>query len=85
MSWGVACRQLGSRIAVAVAVAMVQASSCSSNSTPSLGTSVCHRCGPKKEKGGKKVELFNHLDVLFYTFKLECSLVDGNIFPAIMH
>ena len=32
-----------------VAVAMVQASSCSSGSTPSLGTSICCR-GPKKKK-----------------------------------
>ena len=33
---------LGSGIAVAV----VQASSCSSNSIPSLGTSICCACGP---------------------------------------
>ena len=26
---------------------MVEAGSCSSDSTPSLGTSICHRCGPK--------------------------------------
>ena len=31
------------------AVAVVQGSSCSSNSTPSLGTSICHRCIPKKK------------------------------------
>ena len=31
-----------------VAVAVVQASSHSSDLTPSLGTSICHRCGPKK-------------------------------------
>ena len=31
-----------------VAVAMVQAGSCSSDSPPSLGTSKCHRCSPKK-------------------------------------
>ena len=30
-----------------VAVAVVQAGSCSSNSTPSLGTSRCPKCGPK--------------------------------------
>ena len=35
--------QLRSGIAVAVAV------SCSSDSTPSLGTSICHRCGHKKK------------------------------------
>ena len=40
--------QLGSRTAVAVAVAW--ASSCSSDSIPSLGTSICPRYGPKKKK-----------------------------------
>ena len=44
--------QLGSHIAVAVAVA----GSCGSNWTPSLGTSICCRCGPKKRK--KKVEVY---------------------------
>ena len=33
-----------------VAVAVVWASSYSSDETPSLGTSICHRCGPKKKK-----------------------------------
>ena len=33
-----------------VAVAVVQACSCSSNLTPSLGTFLCHGCGPKKKK-----------------------------------
>ena len=37
---------LGSCIAVAVG----EASKCSSDSTPSLGTSICHGCGPKKSK-----------------------------------
>ena len=41
---------LGSCVAVAVA----QGSSCSSDSTPSLGTSICCRCGPKKTKEKKK-------------------------------
>ena len=36
-----------------IAVTVVQASRCSSNSTPSLGTSICHGCSPKKQK--KKV------------------------------
>ena len=36
--------QLGSSVAVAV----VQACRGSSDSTPSLGTSICCRCGPKK-------------------------------------
>ena len=38
--------QLGSHVAVAVA----QASSCSSSWRPNLGTSICHGCGPKKKK-----------------------------------
>ena len=33
-----------------VAVTMAVASSCSSDLTPSLGTSICHRCSPKKTK-----------------------------------
>ena len=41
---------LGSCIAVAVTVA----SSCSSGWTPSLGTSICHRCSSKKRKEKKK-------------------------------
>ena len=40
---------LGSRVDVAV----VKASSYNSNLTPSLGTSICHRCGPKKTKINK--------------------------------
>ena len=37
-----------------VAVAVVQAGSCSSDSTPSLGTSICCRNGPKKKKKKRK-------------------------------
>ena len=47
------CKQqmrLGSRVAVAVA----QAGSCSSEWTPSLGTSMCRRCSPKRQKDQKK-------------------------------
>ena len=38
-----------------VAVAMVEVGSCSSDSTPSLGTSVCSEGSPKKTKRKKKV------------------------------
>ena len=41
----------------AVAVAVVQAGSCSSHLTPSLGTSICCRCSPKKRGGGEKLAL----------------------------
>ena len=33
--------------------------SCSSNSTPSLGTTICCRCGPKKQKKKKSFKLFH--------------------------
>ena len=36
------------RLGSGVAVSVAQACSYSSDSTPSLGTSVCHGCGPKK-------------------------------------
>ena len=48
--------QLGSGTAVAVAVA----GSYSSNSTPSLGTSICGGCVPKKTKDEKKKKKDNH-------------------------
>ena len=37
------------RLTSDVAVVVVYASSCSSDWTPSLGTSICHGCGPKKQ------------------------------------
>ena len=43
------CR-LQTRLGSHAAVAVVQAGSYSSNSTSSLGTSICHGCGPKKTK-----------------------------------
>ena len=42
--WCKSQMQLGSHIAVAA----VKAGCYRSDSTPSLGTSICHRCGPKK-------------------------------------
>ena len=57
--WG--CCELGCRsqawLRSGIAVAVVQAGSCSFNSTPSLGTSICHRCGPKKMTKKKKKNL----------------------------
>ena len=57
------------RLRSGVAVAVVQASSCSLDWTPSLGSSICRGCGPKrtkdkkkKEKKGKKVfYLYSHI------------------------
>uniref|UniRef100_A0A8D0WRM8 FAM13A-like domain-containing protein n=1 Tax=Sus scrofa TaxID=9823 RepID=A0A8D0WRM8_PIG len=48
------CRELWCRSQIrlgsGVAVAVVEAGSCSSNSAPSLGTSIYSGCGPKKKK-----------------------------------
>ena len=44
--------QLGFHVSVAVAV--MEVSSCSSDLTPSLGTSICRGCGPKKQKKKRK-------------------------------
>ena len=56
--WELWCRsqtQLRSRIAVAVAAAV--AGGYSSNLTPSLGTSICNGCSPKKKKEDKKSKI----------------------------
>ena len=42
------------RLRSSTVVAVALAGSCSSSLTPSLGTSICHRCGPKK-RGKKRV------------------------------
>ena len=48
---------LGSRVAVAV----VQAGSCSSDSNPSLGTAICHGRDPKKDEKERKERKGNHI------------------------
>ena len=42
------------RLGSGIAVAVVEAGSCISDLTPSLGISICHGCSPKKEKKKKK-------------------------------
>ena len=58
------CRELWCRLQTwlrsGITVAVVQAGSYSSDSTPSLGTSICHGCGPKKERKEK----FHHWKIL---------------------
>ena len=57
------CHELGCRskmwLGSGIAVAVVQASSCGSGWTPSLGTSMCRRCGPRKGKKTKKKKTKN--------------------------
>ena len=42
------------RLESSVAVAVAKASGYSSDSIPSLGTSICCKCGPKKKKEKKE-------------------------------
>ena len=51
------------RLGSCVAVAGVYAGSHSSDSTPSLGTSICHRCGPIKKKKKRQYKI-----VLLYKY-----------------
>ena len=55
------------RLGSGVAVAVVKAGSCGSNSTPSPGTSICCRCDPgKKEKKRKKEKWCKDLNRHFF-------------------
>jgi len=55
-------------------------SSYSSGSTPSLGTSLCHGCGPKKKKKKKKkgkkdsfwMEMLYYLDAVMVSLMYTC-------------
>ena len=69
------------RFCVAVAVAVVSAGSHRTDWTPSLGTSICRRCGPKRPKKKKREKKIMHeleelmdivpeLQVYFQTFRV---------------
>ena len=51
-----------------VAVAAAWAGSCSTDLTPSLATSMCCRCGPKKRKKNCQVVL-NYIVTLFLLYR----------------
>ena len=61
------------RLGSDVAMAVVQTGTCSSDSTPSLGTSICRGCGPKKTKRPKNPKINQN-----YTVQLLAP-------PAILH
>ena len=63
----------------AVAVAVAQAGSCSSDSTPSLGTSICCGWGPKKTKKNKKTK--NYMKRNVKAFPLWPSSKNPNSYP----
>ena len=73
--WGRSQTWLGSGVAVAVA----QAGGYSSYSTPSLGTSICHRCSPKKQKKKEEEEQcsFPVLQVVMMTCFSLCTCLPG--------
>ena len=56
------CRELWhteqTRLRSDVAVGGVEAGSYSSDSTPNMGTSICHECGPKKKKKSSYIFVF---------------------------
>ena len=62
------CRELWCRLQMQLGSwdAEVSAGSYSSNSVPSLGTSICHRCSPTKKK--KKIYLTEFLYIIQITF-----------------
>ena len=57
------CRELWCRsqpwLGSCIAVALVEAGSCNSDLTPSLGTSRCCRCGPKRKRRKEKLFIEN--------------------------
>ena len=49
-----------------VAVVVAQTSSCSSDSTPVLGSSICYRCGPKETKKNVGYQMIMALICVFF-------------------
>ena len=69
--------QLRSGVAVSVSVAV--AGNYSSDETPSLGTSMCHRYGPKKNKKKKKKKKTNKKITLLFVDNInimQCNIGD---------
>ena len=67
LAWPELWCRLQRQIGYCIAVAVGQAGGCSSNSTPSLGTSTCRGCGPKKtEKKKKKKPLYFSNSIIYY-------------------
>ena len=60
------------RLGSLIAVAVTQAGGYSSDLNPSLGTSICHRCGPKKVKRQKRKEKKERMKLIadFHFLKL---------------
>ena len=62
---------LQTRLRFHIAVALAQARGYRSDLTSSLGASMCHRCGPRKDKRQKKKKKKNHNPVKKMAFRPE--------------
>ena len=56
------------RLRFDIAVAVAKAGNYSYDSTPNLGTSICHGCGPKKDKEKKSFVFHFNLPIGSVTF-----------------
>ena len=70
------CR-LQTRLRSCIAAAVAQAGSYSSNSTPSLGTSMCYRCSPKKKKTKQNKNEHNRFQDILRAVKGDDCPPDG--------
>ena len=62
-------------------MAVVQAGSCSSDSTPILGTSICCRCSPKKQKSKITCSLkLSHAKLILFLLKIKLDKNKMSIF-----
>ena len=80
------CCRSQTRLGSCIAVAVAQAGSCSSDLTPSLGTSICCRCSLKKTKNHHHphhhliLYLFYYFICSFWVEGRENFVVSGNIY-----
>ena len=55
-------------------MAVVEAGSCSSDSTPSLGTSICRGCSPKKTNKKKRKGMYMYAQLGHFTAEIDRTL-----------
>ena len=79
------CPELRMWLGSGMAVAVVSAGSSSTDSTPSLGTSICHWCGPKKAKTNKQSchLIILHVVMLFQRPPPLRGLPKSHLFPTV--
>ena len=67
------CHELWCRSQMWLESCVAEAGGCSSNSTPSLGASICHGCSPKKKQKAKQINKYVHPPLLFLVSYVSCS------------